>query len=95
MATPLSGSSAGSATSSTSTPGSVLPVTDEVRAGALWTFIQAQASRFTFDLALDVVRALHVDPREDQKTLAKRLRKALQARGIALKHAVIVKLVVA
>jgi hypothetical protein len=61
-------------------------VTDEVRAGALWTFIQAQAPRFTFDEALEVVRELRVDTREHHKVLAKRLRKALQARGIALKH---------
>lgn len=86
MATPLSGSSAGSATFPTSASSSASPVTDEVRAGALRTFIQAQAPRFTFDEALEVTRALHVDPHEDHKTLAKRLRKALQARGIALKH---------
>jgi hypothetical protein len=61
-------------------------LSDEARAGTLWTFLQSQAPRFTFDQALEVVRALHIDPREDHKTLAKRLRKALQARGIALKH---------
>ncbi len=87
MSTPISGSSASSAASpSTSSPqGTPVPLTDEARAGALWTFIQAQAPRFTFDDALQVVRALRIDPREDHKTLAGRLRKALQARGIALK----------
>jgi hypothetical protein len=86
MATPLTGSSAGPAPFPASSTGSARPVTDEVRAGALWTFIQAQAPRFTFDEALEVVRELRVDTREDHKVLAKRLRKALQARGIALKH---------
>lgn len=86
MTTPISGSSAGSATSTTSTPGSASSVTDEVRAGTLWTFIHAQAPRFTFDEALEVVRALRIDPHEEHKTLAKRLRIGLQARGIALKH---------
>ncbi|MCX9158538.1 hypothetical protein OPU71_20640 [Niveibacterium sp. 24ML] len=86
MTTPISGSSAGSATSTTSTPGSASPVTDEVRAGTLWTFIHAQASRFTFDEALEVVCALRIDQHEDHKTLAKRLRIGLQTRGIALKH---------
>lgn len=86
MSTPTSGSSASSAASSSPTPGSASPLSDEARAGTLWTFLQSQAPRFTFDEALDVVRSLHVDPREDHKTLAKRLRKALQARGIALKH---------
>ena len=47
---------------------------------------QAQAPRFTFDQALEVVQSLRIDPREDHKTLAKRLRKALQERRIALKH---------
>ena len=60
--------------------------TDELRADALWTFIQANAPRFTFDDALEIVRSLHIDPREDHKTLAKRLRKALQMRRIAIKH---------
>jgi hypothetical protein len=86
MATPLSGPSAGPAPFSTSSPGSAQPATDEVRAGALWTFIRAQAPRFTFEEALEIVRGLRVDTREDHKVLSKHLRKALQARGIALKH---------
>jgi hypothetical protein len=53
-------------------------LTDEERAEALRTFIQAQAPRFTFDEALEVVRSLHIDAPEDHKTLAKRLRKTLQ-----------------
>lgn len=86
MSTPTSGSSASSAASSYPNSGSASPLSDEARAGTLWSFVQSQAPRFTFDEALDVVRSLQIDPREDHKTLAKRLRKALQARGIALKH---------
>lgn len=86
MSTPSSGSSASAAASSPPTSGTASPLSDEARAGTLWTFLQSQAPRFTFDEALEVVRALRIAPREDHKTLAKRLRKTLQARGIALKH---------
>ena len=86
MATPTSGSSAAAAASPSPSAASAAPLTDEARAGALWTFLQAQAPRFTFDQALEVVQSLRIDPREDHKTLAKRLRKALQERRIALKH---------
>ncbi|UYO93134.1 hypothetical protein [Pollutimonas sp. M17] len=86
MVTPTSGSSAASATTPPYSAASAAPLTDEARAGALWTFLQARAPRFTFDQALELVRSLHVDPREDHKTLAKRLRKELQERRIALKH---------
>lgn len=85
MSTPISGSSA-SAAASSFTSGIASSLSDDARAGTLWTFLQSQAPRFTFDEALEVVRALRFDPREDHKTLAKRLRKTLQARGIALKH---------
>lgn len=86
MSTPASGSSASSAASTPHTFGSTSPLSDDARAGTLWTFLQSQAPRFTFDEALEVVRALGIVPRESHKTLAKRLRKTLQARGIALKH---------
>lgn len=62
------------------------PLTDEARATALWTFVRAQAPHFSLAGALDVVRALHIDSREDCKELAKRLRKELQARRIKLKQ---------
>lgn len=87
MSTPTSGSSASSAASSSPTFGSASPLSDEARAGTLWTFLQSQAPRFTFEDALVIVRELRIYPLEDPKTLAKHLRKALQARGIALKHA--------
>lgn len=86
MSTPTSGSSASPTASSFPAAGSALPLSDEARASTLWTFLQSQAPRFTFGEALEVVRSLRVEPREDQKTLAKRLRKTLQARGIAVKH---------
>lgn len=62
------------------------PLTPEAQAAALWTFIEAKTPRFSFDEALSVIRELQPRPGEDPKTLAKRLRKALQARRIALKH---------
>lgn len=86
MSTPISGCPAGTATSPSSTSCSPPPLSDEARAGTLWTFIRAQAPRFTFDEALGVLRSLRVEPGEDHKTLAKRLRKTLQDLGIALKH---------
>ncbi|NUA30554.1 hypothetical protein [Cupriavidus basilensis] len=58
----------------------------EAQAAALWTYVQAKAPRFTFDAALELVKHLEMRPGEDPKVLAKRLRKALQARGIAFKH---------
>lgn len=86
MPTPTSGSSASSAASPSPTSAPASPLSDEARAATLWTFLRAQAPRFSLADALEVVLSLGIDPREDHKTLAKRLRKALQARGIALKH---------
>ena len=62
------------------------PLTPEAQAAALWTFIEAKTPRFSFDDALSVIRELEPRPGEDPKSLAKRLRKALQARRIAMKH---------
>jgi hypothetical protein len=62
------------------------PLTPEAQAAALWTFIEAKTPRFSFDDALGVIRELQPRPGEDPKTLAKRLRKALQARRVSLKH---------
>lgn len=86
MPTPASGSPASSAASPSPSPSPTSPLSDEARAATLWTFLQAQAPRFSLADASEVVRSLSFDPREDHKALAKRLRKALQARGIALKH---------
>lgn len=61
-------------------------LTPEAQAAALWTYVQAKASRFTFNIALDVVKSLDLRAGEDPKALAKRLRKALQAHGISFKH---------
>jgi Glyoxalase superfamily protein len=63
-----------------------VPLTPEAQAAALWTFVQIKAPRFTFDIALDLVKRLQLRPGEDPKAFAKRLRKALQDRGFAFKH---------
>lgn len=62
------------------------PLSPEAQAAALWTFIEAKTPRFTFSDALSVIHELQPRAGEDPKLLAKRLRKALQARRIALKH---------
>lgn len=64
-----------------------LPLTAEAQAAALWTFVQVKAPRFSFNTALDLVKRLQLRPHEDPKVLAKRLRKALQDKGVAFKHA--------
>lgn len=58
----------------------------EAQATALWTYVQGRTSRFTLEAAIDLIA--HLKPRQDEapKALAKRLRKALQAQGIAFKH---------
>jgi len=61
-------------------------LTPEAQAAALWTFVQLKAPRFTFNDAVDLVKNLDLRQGEDPKSLAKRLRRALQVRGIAFKH---------
>lgn len=61
-------------------------LTPEQQAVALWTFVHLKVPRFTSNVALDVIRRLAVDPAEVPKSLAKRLRVALEERGIALKQ---------
>ncbi len=55
-------------------------------AAALWTFVHLKVPRFTSGVALQVVESLQIQPDEDPKFLAKRLRKALSDTGVALKH---------
>lgn len=62
------------------------PLSPEAQAAALWTFVEAKTPSFSFDDALGVIRELQPRPGEDPKTLAKRLRKALEAHRIALKY---------
>lgn len=62
------------------------PLDDESRAIALWTFVQLKTPRFSSADALAIVRDLGLQPGSEVKALAKQLRAALQARGIALKH---------
>src|SRR6218665_2294098 len=85
MATSFSGSPAGPATNGASASGPTPSLSDQARASVLWTFIRAQAPRFAPDEALEVVRALGVDQRDDIRQLATRIRDALRPRGIALK----------
>lgn len=84
MATPTSPQSTVSVASAFSA--APAPLTDDARANILWTFLQPRAPRFTFDQAHEVVRLLRIDPHEDHKAIAKRLRKILQERHITLKH---------
>ncbi|MCE9659936.1 MAG: hypothetical protein K8R60_15350 [Burkholderiales bacterium] len=61
-------------------------LTAEAQALALWTYVQVKAPRFTFDTALDLVKQLRLRQGEDPKSLATRLRKALQDKGIGFKR---------
>jgi len=60
--------------------------TKEEQAHALWQYIQARAPSFTLGAARDVVSSLELQPSEDPKALAKRLRILLQACRVKLKH---------
>lgn len=61
-------------------------ITPEAQAATLWMYVQAKATRFTLDAARDVVNRLDLREGEDPKSLAKRLRIALQTHRISLKH---------
>ena len=73
------------ANSSASAPEHV-PLSLEAQATALWSYVHAQAPRFTLDAAHEVVSQVRPAPGEDPKPLAKRLREALRPHGISLKH---------
>lgn len=62
------------------------PLNDEARAAALWTFVHLKTSHFASQDALHVVRELDLQVGEDPKSLARRLRRALASRGVAIKH---------
>lgn len=72
-------------TSSATAPASN-ELTPEAQAASLWTYVQLKAPRFSFNDALDVVLQLELRGGEDPRSVAQRLRKALQARRIAFKH---------
>ena len=63
-----------------------IPPSAEVQAAALWTFVHLRTPRFASADALQVVRELAPVNGEDVKALAKRLKAALAAKGIGLKH---------
>ena len=60
------------------------PLNDEARAAALWTFVHLKTPRFASKDALQIVRELDPQVGEDPKFLAKRLRRALAIKGVAL-----------
>jgi hypothetical protein len=60
--------------------------TPEAQAAALWMYIHAKAPRFSMEAARDVVTRLDMRTGEDPKSVAKRLRTALQVHRVALKH---------
>ena len=59
---------------------------EQFQAAALWTFVHLKTPRFTSTVALEVIRQLKPIAGENPKQLAKRLRVALSAQGVALKH---------
>lgn len=63
-----------------------IPPRAEVQAAALWTFVHLRTPRFASSDALQVVRELAPIAGEDIKALAKRLKIALEAKGIGLKY---------
>lgn len=73
------------ATTSASAPNSE-PLSPEAQAVALWTYVHLRTPRFSTEAALAVVQRLRPGSEESPKDLAKRLRKELQAQGVALKH---------
>lgn len=74
-------------TANTSTSTDVTkPLSEQEQAAALWTYVHLKVARFTSDAALEVVRRAAPRPDEDPQALAKRLRKELASRGVALKH---------
>ncbi len=64
----------------------ITPLSEEEQAAALWVFVQLKIPRFTSDSALEIVRHLAPHMDESAKSLAKRLRKELAARGVTIKH---------
>lgn len=62
------------------------PLSPELQAAALWTYVQAKLPRFSSQTALAVVNNLEPLPGEDLKHLAKRLKPLLERQGIRIKH---------
>lgn len=63
------------------------PLSQEAQAAALWTFVHLKIPRFTTEVALEVVKRLAPHAGETPKSLARRLKAELRAKGINLKHA--------
>jgi len=75
------------ATGSSTSDDVIIPLSEEEQAAALWVFIHLKLPRFTSESALQVVRRLAPYMGESPKSLAKRLRRELGARGLTIKHA--------
>lgn len=71
---------------SPTSPDVITPLSPEEQAAALWTFVHLKTPRFPYDAALEVVKRLAPRPDEAPKTLAKRVRKELSAKGVHVKH---------
>lgn len=59
---------------------------EQLQAANLWDFIRQKNPHFSYDVALSVIQSLAPMPTEELKVLAKRLRKELQAQGVAMAH---------
>ncbi|MCU4120051.1 hypothetical protein [Variovorax sp. N23] len=62
------------------------PLSPELQAAALWTYVQAKLPRFSCQTALAVVNDLGPLPGEDLKHLAKRLKPLLERQSIRIKY---------
>ncbi len=60
----------------------------EAQASALWKFVQAKATRFTFNTAVEVLNSLDLQPDDTPKLLAKRMIRVLKGHGVAMKHTI-------
>ncbi|WP_428003676.1 hypothetical protein [Acidovorax sp.] len=58
----------------------------EAQAAALWTFVQLKTPRFSTSDSLSVIQELGDLSQLDRAALARRLKQALAARGMSMKH---------
>ena len=60
--------------------------TAQMQAASLWQFVHLKTPLFPHSAALSVIQKLNVKPGEDIKSVAKRLRKALEEHGVRIPH---------
>ena len=58
----------------------------QIQAASLWQFVHLKTPLFPHSAALEVIQKLGVSPGEDIKSVAKRLRKALEEHGVRIPH---------